>query len=268
MKITLLAFAGIIILLSCEKNAKVFDPIDSFPVSPGCEWIYTSESLMKIFESSSSNKVIDVDTVRFSVRVKIEKDTLLNDTMNVKQFVSTIDKYGYISKQYYYSDASGLKAYAYSHSSSHSFARKNVLNFNPIDFLPFGESLSASQTEPSIIVIQPAPRLNLKFPLEINSAWTYAQPFEPLNLQINKKVIGYEFLRINNLSYPCYIVSWIYLKNSLFDGTKIYDWISKDGLIKRQITYERTNIESAMEEGLESVQITETILLNELSIIE
>ncbi len=268
MKIPPLAFAGIILLLSCEKKAEVFDPIDTYPMSPGRQWTYTSESLMKIFESATSNKVIDVDTLKFSVRVKIEKDTLLNDTMSVTQFVSTIDKYGYTSKQYYYGDSSGLKAYAYSHSTSHSFARKNARSFDPTDILPFGEFLSAAQTEPSIIVIQPAPRLNLKFPLEINSEWTYAQPYEPLNLQIDKEVVGYEFLKINNVSYPCYIVSWIYLKNSLFDGTEILDWISKDGLVKRQIIYERANIESATDEGIESIQITETILLKELIIID
>jgi hypothetical protein len=254
-------FSFVLFILACDKKQDDFDVIDEYPTAIGTEWTYTSTSLLKIFESESSETVIDIDTVIMTIAVKIEKDTLLNDTMNVFQFISKIDEYSLVSMQYYYFDHEGFKAYAYSNSTSHSFAKKNGLKIYILDLIPSVRIGNHSSDETDIYVFKPCPRLNLKLPLGINSKWTYTFPFEPLNLQINKEVVGNETIKINNHEFSCYIVSWIYLENIFFNDTKIYDWISKEGLIKRQIIYKRGNIITADEEVIENLQLTETIML-------
>jgi hypothetical protein len=87
-----------------------------------------------------------------------------------------------------------------------------------------------------------------------------------MNLRIDKKVVGYERIKINNHSYDCYKVEWIYIENIFFDDTKIYDWISKEGLIKRLVIYERTLYNDEESGLIGSFQLTETILLKELKL--
>jgi hypothetical protein len=186
--------------------------------------------------------------------------------MNVSQFVSVIDEINETSEQYFYTDDEGLKVYAYTNHGSHAFTKKSGVKSHLTDMLTFGffGTLSSEQTD--IMVIEPSPRLNLKFPLEINSNWIYVHPFEPMNLRIDKKVIGYERIKINNHSFDCSKIEWVYIENIFFDDTKIYDWISNEGLIKRQVIYERTLFNDEENGSIGSFQLTETILLNDLKL--
>ena len=263
--------AVVLILLipfpGCNEDKKDdFEKIFSYPTKPGSEWNYYSESVYTVYESETSDKIIDTDTVAFPIKVKIEKDTLLNDTMNVLQFVSIIEKYGYKSTQYYFINSEGLNAYATSKSTGHIFAKKN----NPVNFvhdmLPFSSDVSLFSDAPSIYIIKPRPRLNLKFPLRLNSKWTYSYPSEPFNLQIDKEVVGYEYIKINDKTYSCYLVSWDYLDNEYFGNTRIYDWISEEGLIKREIIYDRVTVVSEDNLSWENFQLTETISLTGINL--
>jgi hypothetical protein len=257
-------FLAIASLLGCEdKNREVFEKIQAYPVSLGNEWRYSSVSILNIYESSVSNKIIDADTVIRFTNVKIEKDTVLNDTMSVLQFSSRNDGKTTIRKQYYFVDSLGLKVYAYSNGGSHDFAKKDTKSIEKAELFSsaFPDPFLTSDIDFS--VIEPAPRLNLKYPLELYSKWTYTLPFEPLNLQIDKEITGFERLIINNKSYFCYIVSWVYLDNIYYDGRKISDWISSEGLIQRRVTYRRSDLAFAEAETWTNCQLTETILLVE-----
>jgi hypothetical protein len=267
MKICLWLFSAIVVLISCDtENKDNFDKIESYPTNVGTEWSYSSESIIKIYESEAFQKVIDTDTFSLSIKVKIEKDTVLNDTMFVKQFTSRADGADFISKEYFFVDTDGLKAYAYSNPTLHVFAKKYNLMYELLNqFTPqFHEPINPGEND--FYVYEPSPRLNLKFPLELNSKWTYTIPYEPLNLQIDKEIVGYEVIKLNNHSYSCYIISWIYLENKFFDETKIYDWISNEGLIKRQITYKKTVFSVPPDETIGYGQVTETIILKELKL--
>jgi hypothetical protein len=264
MKINVLTCLGILTLISCDEKAKPdFEKIDAYPTSIGTEWTYSSVFILKIFESEISDKIIEADTVNYTFRVKVEKDTILNDTMNVIQFSSKADELDAISKQYFFVDSDGLKAYANSYYASHVFAKKIAKSRIPANMLSFNIFGPAISEGDDIFVFQPVPRLNLKLPLELNSKWTYTTPTEPLNLQIDKEIIGYENIRINDRTYSCYKISWIYIENKFFDGTKIFDWVSKEGLIKRQVIYKRASLNLQEYESWANCQATETILLKE-----
>jgi hypothetical protein len=261
MKFNHALIIGMLAISSCDGNKNVdFEKIYTYPTSIGSEWFYESELISRIYETSTSLDVVDADTLKFIIHVKVEKDTILNDTMHVIQFISEIEEFGRYSNQYFFVDSEGLKAYAYSDDASHIFVKKNL----PQPFASFvntniwGPSFSDNE---DFIVFEPKPRLNLKMPLELHSKWTYTTPYNPLNLQIDKEIVGYETLKINNQSYSCYKITWIYLENKYFDDTKINDWISKEGLIKRQIIYDRTPFDNSETESIAFSELTETIIL-------
>jgi hypothetical protein len=267
MKKLLCIISGILALSSCgEKVNEPFEKIDAYPTSPETEWIYSSQSILNFFESETSNIVIAADTLCFSVKVRVEKDTVLNETMNVTEFSSKADDLDFSSKEYYYVDAEGLKAYAYSNPSLHVFVKKNAQHdviSNRFSFTILGPAISV---EDNIFEYGNGSRLNLKFPLEMHSKWTYLAPAEPMKLQINKEITGYENIKVDNHTYPCYKVSWIYLKNENIEGydkIRVYDWIAKEGLIKRQVIYSRATLIMSENASWTYCQATETILLKE-----
>ncbi len=264
---TLLLFLLYTFLISCDKNDHVnFAKIESYPTTIGTEWNYLSVSVLKIFESSSLEKIKDYDTLIFNIKVKIEKDTLLNDTMNVKQYSSRAEEADFTSMEYFFVDSDGLKAYAYSNPTLHVFVKKYSFTYRKLNLLSPGinNPEAVSTEENDFTVYQPFPRLNLKLPLELNSKWTYVNPYEPMNLQIDKEIIGQEVIKINNTSYNCYKIQWIYIDNIFFDGIKIFDWISKEGLIKRQAIYEPTIFTSGEDDVITYGQVTETITLKDV----
>ncbi len=248
-------------LIGCDHNTEIeYESIDSYPVAIGNEWNYTSESILKIFESESSNTIIETDSLSFSIKIKIEKDTVLNDTMNVLKFTSLVNGNKFSSSQYSFLDSVGLQSYAYSNGGSHIYAKKSSGNYVMTAF-PSPEIFVPVYNTEDIFVFEPRPRLNLKFPLKTHSKWTYVFPFEPLNLQIDKEVVGYESIRIGNQTYSCYKIKWIYLENKLFDGLTIFDWVSAEGLIKRNIIYPRSRLTLGDGESIGSAQQTEIITL-------
>jgi hypothetical protein len=268
MKVPLLILSGTFAIISCHENKEDdFEKIVAYPTTVGNEWTYNIEAVSEIFESVNSDKIVDRDTLIFTARINVEKDTILYDTMNVVKFVSVIDVINETSEQYFYTDAEGLKVYAYSNHGSHAFVKKSGVKNQLTDMLTFGFFEPLLSEENDIIVIEPSPRLNLKFPLEINSKWIYVHPFEPMNLQIDKKVLGYERVKINNRSFDCCKVEWIYIENVFFDNMKIYDWISNEGLIKRLVIYERALFNDEENGLIGSFQLTETILLKDLNLI-
>jgi len=265
---TLLFILSLAFLFSCDKYDRVnFAKIESYPTKTGTEWNYSSVSVLKIFESASLEKVIDYDTLIFNIKVKIEKDTLLNDTMLVKQFSSKAEEADFTSMEYFFVDSEGLKAYAYSNPTLHVFVKKHSFTYRKLNLLSPGlydpEPLTIEEDD--LHVYQPFPRLNLKLPLELNSKWTYVNTYAPMHLQIDKEIIGQEVVKINNTSYNCYKIQWIYIDNVFFDGIKIYDWISNKGLIKRQAIYEPTLFSAGEEELIGYGQVTETITLKDLN---
>lgn len=257
-----------LIIISCDnKEVNLTPNVDNYPMTVGTEWTYDRQVIIKKYESETSENIIDVDTVNFTVKVWIDKDTIFNDTMNVTVFKSRENDYNWTSNQYKYLDNEGLKNYAYSNAGANVFAKKSNHLKTSFDF-NLNMAIVDSGLTSDEIIFEDKPTLDIKLPLGDNSSWTYRYPFETRTLQIDKEVIGTETLNLIGQDFACYKISWNYLNDSSFDGIEITDWISDKGLIKRLTFHDRITLVSQDGEPLidGNVQMTETLILKELKI--
>jgi hypothetical protein len=268
MRQTLILITLISILISCEKKENDILPnVDSYPMTVGTEWSYDRQVIIKKYESETSNNIVGVDTVNFTVKVWIEKDTILNDTMNVKIFKSQENDNNWTSNQFKYLDNEGLRNYAYSNSGgANVFAKKSssIKYGLHTDFYKTGVNEILTSDD---IIFEDKPTLDIKLPLGDNSSWTYRKPSETRKLQIDKSVVGNETLILNGKSYACYKVTWTYLNDPVFDGIEITDWISDKGLIKRETIHDRVTLTTQDGEPIGgNVQTREILTLKALTI--
>ena len=188
MRIVIILFSISLMILSCDKVKIYPDQIDSYPTGIGSEWLYDYSGR---FYTGSGEEV----QFNSEISVKIEKDTVLNDTMNVLAFraVDSDNEIGETS--YMYTDSDGLKNYAYENPGRNVFAI-----IHPDQYLPaqaFNSSMKKKSTSGDHIYYEPIPRLNIRFPLNADSKWTYLHPSERLDWQIDKEVIGRERISLH-----------------------------------------------------------------------
>lgn len=251
---------------SCFTNENKLDTfVDTYPMSVGSGWNYDRKLVIKKYESETSDKIINTDTFHSSVRVWIEKDTLLKDTQKVKVFKSVNDDYIYkvTSKSYMFIDHEGLKTYAYLNAGLNVFAQKENGNLKSAFIFNSMPDLSVATNEE--IVFESQPPLNIKLPLENNLSWTYRQNAGQLNLPIEKKVIGTENVNLAGQNFPCYIIDWVFIEYN--QVIKMTDWISDKGLIKRITIHDRAS--TLHDDGTPTgdyFQMTETLTLKAIDI--
>ncbi len=266
MRKNILIFVFIAIITSCDnKKNEVIPEVDSYPMSVGTEWYYNRQVIMKKYESETSDNIIDIDTVSFTVKVWIDKDTVLNDTMSVTVFKARENDNNWTSNQYKFTDSEGLKNYAYSNvGGAHVFAKKSGYLLSSFGLNLYTTYKKGTQTNDEIIC-EDKPTLDIKLPLDKNSSWIYRQPSETVTLQIDKEVIGTEALNLFGQNFACYKVRWNYLYDPVFDGIAITDWISEMGLIKRLTIYDRVTLTTPEGEPIDgNIQMIETLELNDL----
>ena len=250
------------ILVGCENNeSDILSNVDSYPMAVGTEWVYERQIIIETYESETSNNVIDIDTIYNSVKVWIEKDTILNDTMSVTMFQSEVndDNWIMMSSQFKYLDNEGLKNYAYLNDGSLVFPKNSSL----IKYGLFTDFYKTGYNEllpVNSMIYEENPTLDIQLPLTEKSSWTYRKPTETRVLQIDKSVTGVETLSITGESFPCFIVSLEYLNDPDFEGIEFTDWISNKGLIKREIIVDRTTPRYWNGEPVHGTQKTTDIL--------
>lgn len=257
------------VLVGCENNeSDILQNVDNYPMAVGTEWVYDRQIITVTYESETSDNVIDIDTVHNSVKVWIEKDTILNDTMSVTMFRSEIkgDDWIMMSSDFKYLDNEGLKTYAYFNGGPLVFPK----NSSVINFGLFTDFYKRGYTEvlpDDSITYEDNPTLDIQLPLTEKSSWTYRKPTETRVLQIDKSVTGVETLNITGESYPCFVVSLEYYNDPDFEGIEFTDWISNKGLIKRKIIVGRTTPRYWNGEPVHGTQqITELLTLKSLTI--
>lgn len=248
-----------IAMLSCDDKEKDIVPnVSSYPMNIGTEWIYDRQLIMKKYESETSNKIMDIDTMNFTDKVWIDKDTTLNDTMTVKIFKTQENDNNWTSNQYKFIDNEGLKNYAYSNlGGAHVFAKKSSYLKS---LVRFGERTSEG------IIFETTPTLDVKLPLDRNSAWTYRNSSETRRLQIDKNVIGIESINLIGQNFDCYKIEWKYLNDPGYEGIKITDWISEKGLIKRITIHDRVTFTNEFGEPSYFGQFIETITIKSIKV--
>jgi hypothetical protein len=261
MKANILFIIGIFIFVGCnDKKNEEYPAVESFPTTVGTEWHYIDETIVKKFESPTSNKVVDLDTTHLSFKVWVEKDTVLRDTIPTRVFILKIEDENALSKSYMFIDPEGLKCYAYSNAFFNAFAKKKA-KISLIHDIFFPDTSIISILEATDIIFEKNPTLNLKLPLKLDTKWTYRKPNSQMALQIDKKAVGYETIKSNGKSYSCYKIIWNYLYDPSYEGISITDWISKEGLIKRQIIYDRVIITDESGNPIASSEVTSTLII-------
>lgn len=252
-----LIFLVLIVMISCDDNEKGIVPnVNSYPMNIGTEWVYDRQMVMKKYESETSNEVIGIDTMNFTIKVWIEKDTVLKDTMAVKVFKSQDIYNNWTSNEYKFFDKEGLKTYAYS-GGDNIFAKKSSYLKSSIGF---GE-LTGDE-----IYFETKPTLDVKLPLDRNSSWTYKDSSDTRALQIDKTVIGIERVNLIGQNFDCFKIDWTFINDLVFEGIKITDWISEEGLIKRLIILDRVSFTNLHGEHLYYGQSIETITIKSIDI--
>jgi hypothetical protein len=257
MKQRALILLTFIAMISCDDKDKDIN-INSYPMNIGTEWIYDRQLIVKKYESETSDKIIDIDTINFTDKVWIDKDTVLNDTMNVKVFRSRENNNNWTSNEYKFIDNEGLKNYAYSNSEAINVYAKGKV------YLKFSNGLGKVASEGIIFIIKPT--LDIKLPLDRNSSWTFMKSSDIQELQIDKNVIGTERVNLIGQNFDCFKIEWVYLNEPALEDIKVTDWISEKGLIKRIRNYGRTIISDEDGEPLYFGQLIETMTIKSITI--
>lgn len=220
-----------IAIIGCDKKEnELLDKIDSYPIEIGNEWTYKIESITKEYSSESFDKIINIDTSVAIQYVSVTKDTVLNESIRVRQIKTVISNT--VNYRYVNLDSEGLKEYAYFKQG-----------FNNV-------------------YIHEIPKLEVKLPLDKDSKWINYYPQGLIDTKIEKKVMGSEVLKIENTDYLCFKIQII---SDSFSDVKMFEWISKEGLIKTQEIYDETEL--LFGNGSKKfIQMTNTTTLNKLKI--
>ncbi|MCG8410282.1 MAG: hypothetical protein MI739_03250 [Bacteroidales bacterium] len=218
------------LVFSCDKkDDNIIPNINSYPMKIGTEWTYVEQCIRKHYKPKTSI-LIKEDTITSVIKISIAKDTLFSDTMKVKVFNLQKDNSGVVSREFNYLDDKGFKTYAYSNEDIH---------------------------------IEDKPALNIKFPLNFKSSWTYKDEFEH-TMRIDKKVIGSEQLNLFGQNFSCFKVAWKYSENMGFETT---DWISNKGLVKRIRIHDKATFTTFDGKPI-GLQITEKTTLKSFKVLE
>lgn len=251
---------------SCDnKRVEINPKVDSYPMTVGTEWIYDREIIIKKYESETSDQIINTDKYNFTVRVWVDKDTLLKDTIKVMVFKAAENNDNWTFRNYKLIDNEGLKNLAYSGSSNFFAKKKGTLK---LPFILYFNSLLENMIQiDDEIIYEEQPTLDIKFPLINGSSWIYRHSKIPEIPSIEKEVIGTERLNLAGENFDCFKVYWNNLNITDTGGIKITDWISNKGLIKRIEFFDRIYLRNEFGEySDEPAQITETLVLKELKI--
>ncbi|MFN8208473.1 MAG: hypothetical protein U0T82_13845, partial [Bacteroidales bacterium] len=210
----ILLFAVLLGLIACsEKDPVNPDPLLSYPLEPGTEWVYSRDFRIYYYESEASDKITGWDSIRQEIRVWIEKDTLVQDTLQLVQFVSQVSGYTDLSKEYYRPGQDGLTKYAYENPGMIVFVKKGGFANSFPNFVIFPDWLPVNESITPDLYFYSSPRLAIMFPLDRNSKWTYLLPAEPQDTQIDKEVTAAERVKTPAGSFDCFRVNYLYINN-------------------------------------------------------
>jgi hypothetical protein len=213
-KVTLLLLT-IITLISCEDKLPNELVITNYPMSIGTSWTYEKLWILRNYKSTTSDSIVNSDTIKIKGTTWIEKDTIINKIKLLVFRTQEITNNDTTTKfQYYYLDKDGLKCYAYK---------------NEEVILPNNSTIGSNE-----IFIYKTPILYIKYPLTINSEWICDSSADN-GISITKKVIGTDTLLINGQTHACLKTTYNYPSGNTNISTT--QWISKVGLLKEETNF-------------------------------
>jgi len=215
----------------CTEKTASPEYLNSFPMENGTQWVYDLVSVMQELEHEGSDKIIASDTFAQQIlSVWIAKDTVLNDTLPVKQFLSRMNNAPLLMENYYRIDESGLWAVAYRNPGAPFLKKGTGSVAAPMYYSLFG---SSNKVMDNSLHIYEEPRLALKFPLNLEVEWNYGTEEGLVDFRLDKKVSAFESVDLGHASALAFRIEYLYPPDSFFDDFEVKDWVSEQGLIKR-----------------------------------
>lgn len=223
-------FISLMVGFGCTENTASPEYLSSFPMGNGTQWVYDLVTVMQEMEHEGSDKIIASDTLRAVFQVWIAKDTILNDSLPVKQFLSRVNNEAVVSENYYRIDKKGLWAIAYRNPGVSFFKKGTGSVAAPANYSLFGSSNKAMDNS---LHIYNEPRLALQFPLNLGMEWNYLYDTTLVHLRIDKKVTGFEGIQRSTGNSLAFRIDYNYSLNESFKELEVKEWVSELGLIKR-----------------------------------
>lgn len=236
-----------LILAGCKDSINepgLPDTGDNYPVAIGNMWQYQMIGETTFYPEDSASYTV-VDTVEASVSIT-GTETFPGDIQTY--IFETIEHQGIYdnsSLNFYRIQPEGFYSYAYSGAGTLAQPKARaqttyVINghrYNSLSHMRREIEFPLPEKSPAdTVIIENSPPFVLKYPLTLNSRWTYRRAYAPF--KIEKKVTGIEYLTRQGRMYNCYLVRWIYdMDNNGVEDENIVlkDHISGEGMIERNI---------------------------------
>lgn len=234
---------------SCIFNSDNDDENDFiYPLSIGNIWEYKRQWNLYYYSDSLEIKEY-TDTVTYSsdISVSITDEVTLNGDIDTYKMTG-IENDGMMTfegTQYYRNNEDGLYIYAYLGSGVYlpkdvageyiCFKGKKFKNFHALSNY-IQEITPILSLQSDTIIYEEPPIKTIHYPIKIGKQWTYREAGNPWRM--DRKVTNRVNLEIEIGSFDCYTIKFIYdldEDGEWDDDIWITDYISKQGLIKREI---------------------------------
>lgn len=234
-------------LNSCDK---ILDGPDfTFPLQVGNSWEYTRIHRHTKVDSDSLSSFFSLsDTSNVTMRIKGTKT--FADTAETYEFVSELvhDNIHFISSTFYRPLRTGLYRYAYlatggatifpkqGQTGTILFQGKTYAGVFALSQALLSGSVYSKTRSDSLNIENPAP-LVYKYPFKVGDQWTFIRNND---FYMAKRVSGKGKLELESGVFSCYKIEWLYdwdEDGDWDDDISFIDYVSKEGLIFRKLSF-------------------------------
>lgn len=235
----LIMILAVICIIGCESDNDKPNMDFVYPLTVGNIWEYEATFTLD-YDSLATYNGLNDTILYHTESVEIIANEVIFDSLEAYNFASIMNQNGYIytGNRYYNNNDDGLFCYAHTNVSSISpktnnnniyikFDNKIFNNVREIfDYIVNGEIIEQFSKDDSI---EYDLEKTLEYPLEEDNQWicrTY-------DLRTDKTIIGWEEIDIPVGEFNCWKIQYSYPELNWNDDVKVYDFVSKDGLVKR-----------------------------------
>jgi len=277
----LLLLTVIFLVLACEKDVNGPEGGNFiYPLSTGNMWEYSREKTAYNFQPEALSD-FSSDTLRATSLIEITGKVTLFDSVEAYVFRESFTENNKLheSEVFFNNGEDGFYCYGYTSGNYAAplkvSAEKRIL-FNGQFFRDenellnrVAEKLTGFSLRADSINYETPPLQSLQYPLKIGSQWKYREKGNPW--MYDKRVRKGEMIEVPTGEFYCYVVQWLIDMdaNGIWDDNIIfYDYIAKEGLIKRTIVLKDLLLMDINGDVIGSYDTKDEYVLTDLSIKE
>lgn len=214
---------------SCSSSNQNIEPEFTYPMGVGSKWVYSFKTVILEDEGNLYPKNVIDTTTR---TIKIEKDSVINDTLTVKVFSikRNIPNLSSYDQELKYIDKQGVRGYA----TNAIMIPQQINTPNKKDFMNTFIDKNINLTQ-GINGIETPPTLEYQLPYKVGNTWAYRDGTGSLGFYITKTIVGREMVTIKGKAFDCYKIEWKYIRKIGDGDIIIREWLSEIGLVKTEI---------------------------------